>query len=60
MSLRLLVLHDRMELQRGLIVCTLIEGVHIMLMDSKLPHTFWAEALSTCAYLQNHSPTKAL
>ena len=31
-----------------------------MLVDSKLPHRFWAEALSTCVYLRNHSPTKAL
>jgi len=31
-----------------------------MLADSKLPHRFWAEALSTCAYLRNCSPTKSL
>jgi len=31
-----------------------------MLADSKLPHRFWAEALSTAVYLRNHSPTKAL
>ena len=30
---------------------TLIKGVCTMLADSKLPHRFWAEALSTCAYL---------
>jgi len=39
---------------------TLIEGVHTMLADSKLPHMFWAEALSTCVYLRNRSPTKSL
>ena len=39
---------------------TLIEGVHTMLADSKLPHKFWAEALSTYAYLRNRSPTKLL
>ena len=39
---------------------TLIEGVHTMLAHSKLPHRFWAEALSICVYLRNHSPTKAL
>ena len=39
---------------------TLIEGVRTMLADSKLPHRFWAEALSTTVYLHNHSPTKAL
>ena len=31
-----------------------------MLTDSKLPHKFWAEALSTHVYLRNRSPTKAL
>ena len=31
-----------------------------MLADSKLPHRFWAEALSTYVYLKNRSPTKAL
>ena len=39
---------------------TLIEGVCTMLADSKLPHRFWAEALSTIVYLRNRSPTKAL
>jgi len=31
-----------------------------MLSDSKLPHRFWAEALSTAVYLRNRSPTKGL
>ena len=31
-----------------------------MLADSRLPQKFWAEALSTAAYLINRSPTKAL
>lgn len=39
---------------------TLIKGVHTMLADSKLPHRFWGEALSTMVHLRNHSPTKAL
>ena len=30
---------------------TLIEGIRTMLADSKLPHRFWAEALSTHVYL---------
>ena len=38
----------------------LIEGVRTMLADSKLPHRFWAEALSMCVYLRNCSPTKSL
>lgn len=39
---------------------TLIETVRSMLTDAKLPHEFWAEALSTAVYLRNHSPTKVL
>ena len=31
-----------------------------ILVDTKLPHRFWAEALSTAAYLVNRSPTKAV
>ena len=38
----------------------LIEGVCTMLADSKLPHRFWAEALSTMVYLRNCSPTKVV
>jgi len=30
---------------------TLIKGVHTMLANSKSSHGFWAEALSTYAYL---------
>ncbi|GJT83027.1 putative ribonuclease H-like domain-containing protein [Tanacetum coccineum] len=32
---------------------TLIEAVRTMLVDSKLPTTFWAEAVSTACYVQN-------
>ncbi|GJZ96040.1 ribonuclease H-like domain-containing protein, partial [Tanacetum coccineum] len=32
---------------------TLIEAVRTMLADSKLPTTFWAEAVSTACYMQN-------
>ena len=39
---------------------TLMEGVRTMLVDSKLPRRFWAEALSTMVYIRNRSPTKAL
>ena len=31
-----------------------------MLLDSKLPHNFWAEALVTAAYIRNRIPTKAV
>ncbi len=31
-----------------------------MLTDAKLPHSFWAEAVSAAVYLRNRSPTKAL
>ena len=39
---------------------TLVEAVRSMLVDAKLPHRLWAEALSTAAYLVNRSHTKAL
>jgi hypothetical protein len=39
---------------------TLVESVRSMLVDAKLPHKFWAEALSTAVYLRNRSPTKAV
>ena len=39
---------------------TLVEAVRSMLVDAKLPHRFWAEALSTAAYLINRSPTPRL
>ncbi|GJY59491.1 ribonuclease H-like domain-containing protein [Tanacetum coccineum] len=32
---------------------TLIEAVRTMLVDSKLPTTFWAEAVNTACYVQN-------
>ena len=32
---------------------TLVETVRSMLADEKLPHKFWAEALSTAVDLQN-------
>ncbi|GJR06506.1 ribonuclease H-like domain-containing protein [Tanacetum coccineum] len=32
---------------------TLIEAARTMLADSKLPTTFWAEAVSTACYVQN-------
>ncbi|GJT88881.1 putative ribonuclease H-like domain-containing protein [Tanacetum coccineum] len=34
---------------------TLIEAARIMLADSKLPTTFWAEAVSTACYVQNRA-----
>ena len=39
---------------------TLVEAVHPMLCDSKLPQCFWAEVVSTAVYLTNHSSTKAV
>ena len=32
---------------------TLVESVRAMLADARLPHRFWAEALSTAVYLRN-------
>jgi len=31
-----------------------------MLSSAKLPKKFWAKALNTAVYLQNHSPTRAV
>ena len=39
---------------------TLVEMTHSMLIDSKLPHKFWAEALATAAYIRNRCPAKAI
>ena len=39
---------------------TLVEITRSMLGYSKLPHKFWAEALSTAIYLRNRSLTKAV
>lgn len=39
---------------------TLVESVCAMLADARLPHHFWAEALSTAVCLGNGSPTKAV
>ncbi|KAK4313452.1 hypothetical protein Pmani_015209 [Petrolisthes manimaculis] len=39
---------------------TLVEQIRAMLIDSGLPHRFWAEALSTTCYLKNRSPARAL
>lgn len=39
---------------------TLMEMVRAMLIDSGLPHKFWAEALSTAVYLKNRSPSRAI
>ena len=39
---------------------TLVETTRAMLLDAKLPQKFWAEAISTAAYLRNRSPTSAV
>ena len=39
---------------------TLAEGVRAMLADARLPHGFWAEALSTAVYLRNRSLAMAV
>ncbi|KAF2347659.1 Integrase catalytic core [Trinorchestia longiramus] len=38
---------------------TILEAVRAMLSDSKLPNTFWAEAVSTAVCVKNRSPTSA-
>jgi transposase InsO family protein len=39
---------------------TLVEKTRAMLLDARLPQSFWAEALSTANYLRNRSPTSAM
>ncbi|KAF2343415.1 Ribonuclease H-like domain, partial [Trinorchestia longiramus] len=38
---------------------TILEAVRAMLSESKLPKTFWAEAVSTAVYVKNRIPTSA-
>ena len=39
---------------------TLVEAVRLMLVDVKVPHEFWVEALSTVVYVRNRSPTNVV
>lgn len=39
---------------------TILEKVKCMLSNSKLPRTFWGEAVNTTLYLINRSPSTAL
>ena len=39
---------------------TVVETVRSTLSEAKLPHKFWAEAVSTAVYLRNRSPTNAV
>ena len=39
---------------------TLVESARSMMLDAKLSHEFWAEAVSTAVYLRNRCPTKAV
>lgn len=46
--------------QNGLVerlMRTIVEGARAMILDSHLPLTLWAEALTTMAYIKNRSPT---
>ena len=42
------------------IIQTLVTKAHTMLIDAKLPTAMWAEAISTAAYLHEHSPSRPL
>ena len=39
---------------------TLVEKTRAMLLDAKLPQSYWAEAIATANYLRNRSPTSAI
>lgn len=40
--------------------CTTTERAMCMLLDAKLPTSFWAEAVSTAVYLENRSPESSI
>jgi len=40
--------------------CTLVESARSMLSHAGLPKSFWAEAISTAAYIRNRMPTAAI
>ena len=49
--------------QNGVAECmnrTLVESVQCMLSGSKLPKSFWTEALATAVYVKNRSPANSL
>ncbi|GJW75222.1 putative ribonuclease H-like domain-containing protein [Tanacetum coccineum] len=50
---RLFTLRWRCKWRKNHCYITLIEAARTMLADSKLPTTFWAEAVSTACYVQN-------
>ena len=39
---------------------TLCEAARAMLFNAKLPKKYWAEAISTAAYIRNRLPTRSL
>lgn len=39
---------------------TVVEMARCMLLQSKLPPSFWAEAVMTACYIRNRCPTRAL
>lgn len=39
---------------------TLVTKARAMLLDSRLPDRFWAEAINTATYLHNRSPSRPL
>src|SRR5437588_9999570 len=39
---------------------TIMEKARTMLLEARLPESFWAEAVNTAVYLQNRSPTRSL
>ena len=39
---------------------TIMEKARTMLLEARLPESFWAEAVNTAVYLHNQSPTRSL
>ena len=41
-------------------VCTIEDGIQMLLADAKLPSSFWGDAALTTQYLRNRLPTSTL
>ena len=40
--------------------CTLLEKTRTIMVESRVPHSYWPEALATSTYLTNRLPTQIL
>ncbi|KAG8175272.1 hypothetical protein JTE90_023946 [Oedothorax gibbosus] len=38
----------------------LIEKARAMILDARLPKTYWGNSVQTAAYLKNHTPSRSI